>query len=248
MAQRLLKIASPMLYGADVRQAQERLHAFGFDAGRADGIYGPQTLAAVKAFQRRYGLTADGIVGPLTWAALLAPTPTQTQAREDAQSGALKEDFLRFLKAQLGHIYVWGGQGETVADPAWIYRKETTAYNGARAAALYKKRREEGLDPIRAYDCSGLIMRFLEDRSLVSYDHSSRALFAKCSLLSRAQLQPCDLVFRHNGVQIYHVGVYAGDGQVIEAKGRDDGVVMRDIDASGTRYWNRYGRLSYLEG
>ncbi|KGX92944.1 peptidase M15 [Pontibacillus halophilus JSM 076056 = DSM 19796] len=35
-----------------------------------DGIYGPSTAAAVKAYQRRKGLTADGIVGPSTWRTL----------------------------------------------------------------------------------------------------------------------------------------------------------------------------------
>ncbi|ALC82162.1 hypothetical protein AM592_11625 [Bacillus gobiensis] len=32
-----------------------------------DGIFGPQTEATVKAYQKRHGLSADGIVGPATW-------------------------------------------------------------------------------------------------------------------------------------------------------------------------------------
>jgi peptidoglycan hydrolase-like protein with peptidoglycan-binding domain len=50
--------------GAEVRIAQRRLGV------TADGVFGPGTLAAVKAFQRAHGLTADGVVGPATWQAL----------------------------------------------------------------------------------------------------------------------------------------------------------------------------------
>ncbi|MFR9064943.1 MAG: peptidoglycan-binding domain-containing protein, partial [[Clostridium] scindens] len=50
---------------------QERLNALGYDCGAVDGINGTKTQAAIKAFQRDYGLVADGIVGPKTWSKLL---------------------------------------------------------------------------------------------------------------------------------------------------------------------------------
>jgi len=57
--------------GAAVRDLQERLRAKGFLRLRADGVFGRETQAAVKAAQRQYQLAADGIVGSATWAALL---------------------------------------------------------------------------------------------------------------------------------------------------------------------------------
>ena len=56
----------------------------------ADGSFGPQTEAAVKAFQQQCGLSADGRVGPQTWAAVLAavaPAPAPV-APADAPAAA----------------------------------------------------------------------------------------------------------------------------------------------------------------
>lgn len=39
-------------------------------ATTADGVYGVNTVAAVKRWQKSHGLTADGVVGPRTWAAM----------------------------------------------------------------------------------------------------------------------------------------------------------------------------------
>lgn len=54
----------------EVRQIQLRLRDAGFYKGSIDGIFGSQTLAAVKSYQADRGLTVDGIVGPQTLAKL----------------------------------------------------------------------------------------------------------------------------------------------------------------------------------
>lgn len=56
--------------GDDVTSLQERLLELGYDAGRADGILGPETELGLRAFQRDYGLTSDGTCGPATLRAL----------------------------------------------------------------------------------------------------------------------------------------------------------------------------------
>lgn len=56
--------------GPEVTALQRRLQDLGFDPNGVDGIFGPGTESAVKAFQQANGLTVDGKVGPLTRAAL----------------------------------------------------------------------------------------------------------------------------------------------------------------------------------
>jgi peptidoglycan hydrolase-like protein with peptidoglycan-binding domain len=60
--------------GEAVRQLQQLLK----DAGQAlavDGIFGPQTDAAVRAYQRQHVLAVDGLVGPKTLGSLHGETP-----------------------------------------------------------------------------------------------------------------------------------------------------------------------------
>ena len=60
--------------GEAVRDLQRKLTAAGFPL-RADGLFGPRTEAAMRAFQRLNSLAADGVYGPKTSRALAKALP-----------------------------------------------------------------------------------------------------------------------------------------------------------------------------
>lgn len=155
--------------------------------------------------------------------------------------------FIEYLKSHVGDIYVWGAQGEIVRDINWIRKMEKNVAQAERAIALYEKRKAEGRNPIYAFDCSGLIVCFLLENGLIKADTTASGLYHMSKSIKKSELKPGDLVFRDNGSKIHHVGVYIGDNTVIEAYGRDLGVVRRHIDKSGANYWNKFGRYDALQ-
>lgn len=152
-------------------------------------------------------------------------------------------DFLKYLESHVGKsIYVWGGQGEDLSalTETKIKEMETSTANANRAIKLWTKRK--GVKGAKAFDCSGLIMYYLCNLKGIYNDMTANDLKNKCTMISKSQLMAGDLVFKcYASGHAYHMGVYTGT-KVIEAQGRDLGVVERDISANG---WNKYGRPSF---
>ncbi|TWE10306.1 cell wall-associated NlpC family hydrolase [Rudaeicoccus suwonensis] len=104
---------SVLRYGAEgtlVQTAQQRLGGL-----TTDGVFGPLTLAAVKAFQYDKGIPVSGAVDAATWSALggfpcgtsnnPVPTPNPTPVGNQTGIGAV----VAIAKQYLGIPYVWGG-------------------------------------------------------------------------------------------------------------------------------------------
>jgi peptidoglycan hydrolase-like protein with peptidoglycan-binding domain len=51
-----------ILTPGDIQMAETHLREFGFDPGPVDGVFTAQTQEAVRAFQRRYGLSVSGLL------------------------------------------------------------------------------------------------------------------------------------------------------------------------------------------
>jgi hypothetical protein len=85
--------------GHPIKTLQYLLRARGHNIA-VDGVFGPQTETAVKAFQGNQGLAADGVVGPTVWPALVVEV--QRGSRGDAVKGVQEEFEFRNLSGDPG--------------------------------------------------------------------------------------------------------------------------------------------------
>lgn len=133
--------------GSKVKSLQQSLKKLGFYTGSIDGKYGSSTVSAVKAFQRKAGLTADGKAGAKTLAAIAAGKITNTSgstATESASpatlslgsSGTAVKNLQQALK-NLGYYTgsVDGQYGAGTAGAVKAFQRDANLYADGKAGA-----------------------------------------------------------------------------------------------------------------
>ena len=143
--------------------------------------------------------------------------------------------FIEYLQAQLGQLYLWGGQ-HTKLTPAnyvrIIKRKEAgrgcypdgTSYAQA-AVDFCRKKFDAGAGVLYACDCSGLGCYWLCDVThLYKCDVNANTMMGRCDMQTE-QPKKGWWVFRLSGRRASHIGYMIDDRYLIEAKGRNYGVV-----------------------
>jgi cell wall-associated NlpC family hydrolase len=123
------------------------------------------------------------------------------RARQAAAAEAARRAALRASRGSTRATFTGPVSGRASAAVAEAYRQLGKPYKWAAA----------GPD---SFDCSGLTM-WAWARGGVSLPHSSRAQFGMGTHVSQSELQPGDLTFY--GSPIHHVGIYIGNGNMINA-------------------------------
>lgn len=146
-----------------------------------------------------------------------------------------------YCKAQLGKPYWMGTYGNTATAALYLSNKKRLPayYTAADFSSQYGQ---------RVHDCVGLIKgyRWSETptsapRYNASQDVAVSGLLSQCSqkgAISTMPDQPGVCVFMDG-----HVGVYIGDGYVIEARGHAYGVVKTKLSGRG---WTKWGKPDWL--
>jgi len=169
--------------------------------------------------------------------------------------GEMLQDFINLLEQEVKNhsIYVWGAQGQTGKQITedWIKSRESDPNNERRAIAFWKKQVAAGYgDVLKAFDCSGLGIYCLQKLGIIKTDMTANGLKGKCTILSKSELKKGDWVFKtyksgKDKGKAYHIGYIVDNAlNVIEAQGRDAGVVKRSLSKGG---WNTFGRPCYFK-
>jgi Meckel syndrome type 1 protein len=82
----------------------------------ADGIFGPQTDSAVRAYQARAGLAVDGVVGPITWGSLFEQQASASAVGGDNVPTAVKQRLERRL-IEAGQALATSSQNSSSTQP-----------------------------------------------------------------------------------------------------------------------------------
>lgn len=148
-----------------------------------------------------------------------------------------------------GDLYIWGANGEKVLDLLPVLTTmETSTTNLSRVLTLLASNCKSGKDitKMRGFDCSGLWVTYLREQKILKSDMTADSLYkAINNPVDIKKIKAGDFLFhRSTGTTWTHVGMYIGNGKVIEAKGRLYGVVETNL---GDYEWNGAARPKWWE-
>ena len=164
-----------------------------------DGVFGRATNNAVRSLQSAAGIGVDGVVGPKTWNALAGST-TISPGSSGGGGG----------NSSVGSSF----NGQAIIDKA-------RSVKGTR----YKW---GGHSPSTGFDCSGLVHYAYNQAGIDMPRKTAKGYTFGGKVIPKSQAQPGDLVaFTANDYG--HIGIYIGDGKIIDASGSRQRVVERSI-------------------
>ncbi|XUW96987.1 spore cortex-lytic enzyme [Wukongibacter sp. M2B1] len=130
--------------GEEVRILQQTLKKWGYYDGPIDSVYGGGTFTAVKAFQKKNGLSVDGVVGPQTAKALGlridGNKPGADKAKYTSGSAGISrnEDITLLAKAITGEARGEPYKGQVAVGAVILNRVKSPKFPNTIAGVIYQ--------------------------------------------------------------------------------------------------------------
>lgn len=120
--------------GSEVRTIQEKLKRWGYYSGNVDGIYGSQTVAAVKKFQQKNGLQVDGIAGTQTLKAMGIMSSSSSSGSTSSNSSDVNLLARAIYGEARGEPYV----GQVAVGAVILNRVKSSKFPNTIAGVIYQ--------------------------------------------------------------------------------------------------------------
>ena len=134
MMNQVLALSKYGSQGEEVKQIQTKLKRWGYYNGSIDGIYGSKTLAAVKSFQKKNGLTVDGIAGTKTLNAMGITSSSNSSSTTSNSSNVNLLAHLIYGEAR-GEPYI----GQVAVGAVIMNRVKSSSFPNTIAGVIYQK-------------------------------------------------------------------------------------------------------------
>ena len=227
-------------YGTDVKNMQTRLAKLNYLAGaNATGYFGEITEDAVKAFQKRAGLSVDGKVGGVTLTMM-----NSSSAKKAASAPSTKKETNTGGKSSSGSSSgSSGSSSSSVSDKSGV--EKLIALAESKIGSKYVR----GAKGPNSFDCSGFVYWCLKN-SGVSTSYMTSIMWRSTSRFSRftdmGSIQRGDiLVFSGESDSAGHVGIYLGGGKMVDASSSEGQVRLSSSVLNSGGYWSRHFICAY---
>lgn len=125
--------------GEEVRTIQTKLKRWGYYNGNVDGIYGSATLAAVKKFQQKNGLTVDGIAGTKTLQAMGIYNSSGNNSSGNSSSSTNSNDLNLLSRLVYGEARGEPYTGQVAVAAVVLNRVKNSSFPNTVAGVIYQK-------------------------------------------------------------------------------------------------------------
>ena len=161
------------------------------------------------------------------------------------------QGLVAYARLQLGKPYWFGTFGQRPTE-CLLVRKSHQHARFWGAARVEHARREHIGRFDRVHDCSGMIKAYLWSDTPDSTPRYNAAQDINANMFrSRSSPRPIESIPEIPGLGVFfdgHVGIYIGGGQVIEARGFEQGVVQTTLRGRPFTTWGTLPWISYAPG
>ena len=222
--------------GSKIRTAQQRLVKLGYlRSSQITGYYGETTVDAVKSFQKRNGLSQSGEINAKTQEKM------NSDKAKAAQTASVKKT--PTPKPGTKKTPTPKPTAKTTPKPSGVEKFISIAET--KVGCKYVR----GAKGPNQFDCSGFVF-WCMNQAGVKQSYMTSIMWRTCTKYKRinsmSSIKRGDvLVFKGSSMATGHVGIYLGNGKMIDASSSRGQVRITDNNILNSKYWQSHFLMAY---